>query len=466
MKIYYVCFAIVALSLVRVGAQDPVGFESQPYQYHREIIGKPGGEGLGTVILDPEIYLHSGPDHGKLRLVKEDGGIFTELPWIVTPAEQPAASGGEQHILHRIDSFEENEDGSIEVTVVLPGDTPPPARLEIRTPLRDFEKSVTVSETTDGTSWKPLVTDALVFDYERFLDFRRTSLVLPETRSRRFKVRISDATDQQRSLVKELSRTVSDATGVTVSESGMAETRRFRMDEIRFFTAAAKRGKNENEQISELKILEQKSNTTNKTTEILIDGGELPLREVILTTADRNFRREVSLQIPDKSTTDGWHTITRGPVHCYRVGDFQEEHLSVRFNEVRSGRFRIVIENEDSPPLTISKVTGKGDAYELLFLAGEGDRCSVFLGSPTESMKRPRFDTAAIAAAKNQKVKRERFTFGPLTENQNFSEDLPTDRRLFESKALLWSIIAAVVALLIFVLYRALQRVEAIEDEK
>ena len=466
MKTRHLCFAIAVIGLVRIEAQDPVSFESQPYQYHREIIGTPNGESLGSLLLDPGIYRHSGPSHSKLRLVKREGENFVELPWVVGPVEKAPASEGEQTIRHTIESFEEAGDGSIELTVVLTGELPPPARMEILTPLKDFEKSVNVSTSTDGITWSPLVSDGLIFDYERFLDFRRTSIDIPESKSRRFKVKISNATDQQRSLVKELSRTVSDSSGMTVSESELVETRVFRIDEIRFFTAAKKRDRNDRDAASELKILEQNSNPENKTTEILVDGGDIPIHEIALTTADRNFRREVSVQVPDKSTSDGWRTIHRGRVYCYRVGDFHEEWLSVRFKEARSARYRIVIENQDSPPLTISAVTGRGDTYELLFLAGEGDQCSVFLGSPVESMTTPQFDTAAIVAAKNQKVKRESFTFGPLTENQRFSSDLPPDKRIFESKGLLWGAIASVVALLIFVLYRTLQRVEAIEEEK
>ncbi|MBP6785152.1 MAG: hypothetical protein KA152_15255 [Verrucomicrobiales bacterium] len=465
MNIRHLCFAIIAMGLVRIEAQDPVRFESQPYQYQREIVGTPDGEGLGSLLLDPEIYRHSGPSHSKLRLVKRDGENFVELPWVVEPVEKARAGEGEQRIPHTIESFEEAGDGSIELTVVLAEGLTPPARMEILTPLKDFEKSVTVSSSTDGITWSPLVSDGLIFDYERFLDFRRTSLDLPESKSRRFRVRISSATDQQRSLVKELSRSLSDSSGVTISESEVVETRIFRMDEIRFFTASKKRDRSGHEETSKLKILEQKPNPESRTTEILVDGGGIPIHEITLTTADRNFRREVSVQIPNKSTPGGWETIHRGRVHCYRVGDFHDESLSFRFNEVRSDHYRIVIENLDSPPLTIQSVTATGDLYELLFLAGEGDQCSIFVGSPVESMTTPQFDTAAIIAAKNQKVKRERFTFGPLTGNPGFSAAPPPDQRLFESKGLLWVAIASVVALLIFVLYRALQRVEAIEEE-
>lgn len=468
MRMHRLSFHILALGLTGAslaGDREPAGFDSSLYQYHREIKGTPTGTGLGTVVLDPEIYRHSGPDHGKLRLVKQDGEKFTELPWIVAPVEPPDTSAGERRIPHRIESFDENEDGSIELTVALTGETPPPARLEILTPLRDFEKSVTVSTSADGTAWSPLVSGALVFDFERFIDFRRTSLVIPESPSRHFKVRIADASDQQRSLVKELSRTVSEASGVTIRESGVVTTRLFRIDEIRFFTAAARREENGNKQFHDLEILEQHQDPATKRTGILIDGGGLPIHEMTLTATGRNFRREVSVQVPDKTIADGWRTIHHGSVHSYHVGEFHDERLSLTFTEERSARYRLLIENEDSPPLTIAAVSGRGETYELLFLAGAGDRLSLFLGSPSETMTKPRFDTAAIVAAGNEKVARERFVLGFLEKNAAFSDGFRSDSRLFESKILLWVVIALVVALLIVVLYRTMQRVEAVEDD-
>lgn len=447
-----------------LSAQNPLEFDTSPYQYQRELIGAPTGNGLCVIILDPKIHRLSGPSHEKLRLLKRKSEGFSELPWIIEPAEPGNEFRGEEHIPHRIESFDENDDGSIELTVTLAGNTPPPSRLEILTPLRDFEKSVTVFSDVDGSTWSPLVRDALIFDYERFLDFRRTSVSIPESKSRRFKVQISKATDRQRSLVKEITRTVSGPSGVTLSEGETLQTRLFRIDEVRFFTAATKNEKSRSENSYEIDILEQKQIPDEKTTEIHLDGGGLPIHELILSTQDKNFRREVSLQIPDNSPSGGWRTIHQSTIHSYRVGDFHEERLSLRFGEVRSSRYRMLLKNHDSPPLSISAVAGRGDIYELLFLAEPGDQCVLFLGSPSESMTKPRFDTAAILAAKGQQVVREQFEPGPMVENPLFRKEQASDQRILDSKESLWAIIAGVVVVLIIVLYKTLRRVDALGE--
>jgi hypothetical protein len=446
-------------------AQDPVGFDSTPYQYQREIPGTPVGDRLLSLAFDADLYRHSGPDHRALRLVKEVGGTLTELPRLIVPVDPPARPTGSQRITHRIDSFEENEDGSIEVTVTLTGLKAPVAKLEIATPLRDFEKSVTVSVSFDGATWTPLVNEALVFDYERFLDFRRTAIDLPATSARRFKVRLAGATDQQRSLVRALSRTVSDAAGVSVSESGTVETRQFRIDELRFFTAAVEGVEKETGKSDELDILEQTVDAEDKTTVILLDGGSLPLHELILGTEDRNFRREVLLQVPGVEAEDAWRTVDRGFVHSYHVGEFREARLSLVFAERRSDRYRLVIQNGDNPPLRLTRVTGKSRLEEMLFLASADDRLFLFLGASSDAITAPRLDTAAILAAKQSGVKRSELKPGPLRENPAYRKEAPADRRLLESKGLLWSIIAIVVAMMIWVLYLTLRRIDQIEGE-
>lgn len=466
MKAAALFFAVFALGATLTVAQDPVGFDTSPYQYQREITGTPVGDRLLSLSFDADLYRHSGPDHRALRLVKEVGGTLTELPRLIVPVDPLARPAGSQRITHRIDSFEENGDGSIDVIVELTGTKTPAAELEIATPLRDFEKSVTVSVSSDGATWTPLVNEALVFDYERFLDFRRTAIDLPATPARRFKVRLAGATDQQRSLVRELSRTVSDAAGVSVSESGTVETRQFRIDELRFFTAADETVEKKNGKSDELTILEQTVDADDNRTVILLDGGNLPLHELALDTEDRNFRREVLLQVPGVEAEDAWRTIERGFVHSYHVGEFREARLSLVFAERRSDRYRLVIQNGDNPPLRLTRVTGKSRLEEMLFLASPGDRLFLFLGASSDAIAPPRLDTAAILAAKQSGVTRAKLEPGPLRENPNYRKEAPADRRLLESKGLLWSIISVVVAMMIWILYLTLKRIDEIEGEE
>jgi len=101
----------------------------------------------------------------------------------------------------------------------------------------------------------------------------------------------------------------------------------------------------------------------------------------------------------------------------------------------------------------------------MLFLASADDRLFLFLGEIGDAIAAPRLDTAAILAAKQNRVERSELKPGPLRENQAYRKEVPADRRLLESKGLLWSIIAIVVAMMIWILYLTLKRIDQIEGE-
>jgi hypothetical protein len=101
----------------------------------------------------------------------------------------------------------------------------------------------------------------------------------------------------------------------------------------------------------------------------------------------------------------------------------------------------------------------------MLFLASADDRLFLFLGASDAAIAAPRLDTAAILAARQSGVKRSELKPGPLRENPAYRREAPADRRLLESKGLLWSIIAVVVAMMIWILYLTLKRIDQIEGE-
>ncbi len=442
------------------------GFDPAPFSFRREIALPSEGPGLFRIEADASLHRHAGGDFGALRMVRFHGEKPVERPWVLRKVHVPKPSRGANHLLHRVESFEENSDGSIEVTVSLEAGTAPAARLEIETPLRDFEKSVTVSIPSGEDGWQELVGDRVVFDHSRFLDFRRTAVELPGTSSRRFRIRIAEATDEQRSLVRQITRTLGESEGLTVSESGSVATRVFRIDGLRFLTAPVKGERGEKgRRTHDLAVLET-GEEENGTGVFILDAGHLPFDRLLLVTDDRNFRRAVSVQIPTEG--GAWHTVHRGHAHRYQVGDFHDESLALSFPEIRAGHLRLLVENGNNPPVAISGVTGRGPVYEIVFLAEAGEAPLLYLGLETaEAVKpRPALDTAAIEAALHREVEAKTATLGGLAENPLFAPAAKevVEGGLLDSQPALWGIIALAVAVLVWVLYRSLLRIEGERD--
>lgn len=458
---YSISFGILLASLGAVPGRAE--FQPAAFLQSREVAGAVPSDGLFRIEADAEIHRHAGADLASLVLAKEHEGRWRAMPFVLRRVHAPARSGRFE-LAHRVESLEETPDGAIEIVVSLATDSAGPTLLEIDTPLRDFEKGVTVAAAGSDGSWNEIVKDGVVFDHSRYLDFRRTTLTLPPTKSGRFRIRIAEATEAQRSRLREITRTIGDASGLTVTETAQVESRPFRIDRLRFLLLPEKSAPADiGRQQFELEILEQDTNAEGST-RLLLDSGHFPLERIDFETRDRNFRRPITVQV---STDDGgWRTVQRGHLHRYEVGEFREESLSLELAEIRAERLRVLVEHAANPPVTISGASGEGPVYELFFLAEAGDRPVVFLGGNPADLDRKPLDTAAIETALAHGVAAPSLVLGDLVPNPDHRPSKPSaTMRPLDSQPVLWTAIALAVAILIAVLYRALRKIEAVDSE-
>lgn len=457
-RIALTLFVLLASSIGTANDSPPVGFDPAPFPELREIGEIRSEAGLFRIPMDAGMHR----SFRTLRLAKKKGEAWQEMPMVSQRTYGPKKIGD---ILtpHRIESLDETPDGALEIVVSFNRSLQSPIRLEIDTPLSDFEKRVSIAiPGADGT-WNEVLSDGVIFDHRRFLDFRATAIQVPAVNSRTLRIRIAEATDLQRSRLREITRTVGDASGLTVTESSAVETRAFRIDGLRFVLA---RGQSEEvhpldargREILPLAIM-SRTNLPDGVTEILLDGGNLPIDYLFLKTADRNFRRAVSVQVP--GTDDSWRTIHQTHLHRFEVGDFRDENHSIPLTETRAARWRILIENGANAPVTFSAINGQSTAHEILLLADPGDRPVLFLGATTALTNTP-LDTAAIRAAISREVPTETVVPDESRPNPAYRAEAAetASPSLLDSKPALWSIIGIAVAVLIAVLYQAMRKIE------
>lgn len=431
-------------------------FDVAPWPAQIPVVVEMESSGLARVEVTPPLYRNAGPDLSELRLVRVDASEYREQPWVVRKVPAPETPDTPR-FQQETESFNPTSDGAIEIIVRLEPAPGVPLRLEVETPLRDFEKGVSISIPANDGIWEELVADGVLFDHSRFLDFRRTAIDLPRSGAGRFRIRIADATDLQRSRLREITRTVSDSTGVTISESDQVLNRDFRIDGFRFVPILPReKPKREEKEIYPLELLGQET-MDGGVAAFEFDGGNFPLDRFRFETNDRNFRRAVSLQIP--AGEGKWRTIHRGHLHRYEVGDFHDESLSLVLPETRAERYRLLVENGANPAIGIGSVSGDGPRYEVFFLAAPGKSLLFFTGA--KGVEPSRLDDAAIQAAVSRKAPATTLTLGEAAPNPGFEKSAASAKSGFlESKPALWIAIAAAVAILIRVLYRALRKVE------
>ena len=142
----------------------------------------------------------------------------------------------------------------------------------------------------------------------------------------------------------------------------------------------------------------------------------------------------------------------------------RRELLSIPMSERREPLYRIVIRNEDSPPLEVTGVKARGNVYRAALLGQEGKTYRVCYGS--ETAKQPRYDTSAVLAAMDREYHPVEVRPGPQAENPEFGREEAgsplTLRTLFDSPVFLVAVICLTAVVLGWALVRAARRIDRV----
>jgi hypothetical protein len=190
-----------------------------------------------------------------------------------------------------------------------------------------------------------------------------------------------------------------------------------------------------------------------------------PLTSFALVTATRNFNRHaaVSVEQPDGARTK-WRTIGEGTISRIDFRKLSREQLRASFPETREAKYRITIDNRDSPPLEVTGVEAEGNAYELAFLAAPAEKYRLAYGADRAAA--PRYDTAAIESLLKEGYAPSAVLLGPPSESTAAAQRPPFEwSRLLNDSRLLIAVIAVLVVVLGFALYRAGRTLDKLPPE-
>jgi hypothetical protein len=347
---------------------------------------------LVEIRLDAPLVAATRPGFPDLRLFDAAG---VEIPRAIEPLYSTQERIVRRPVGARPTDLRELSDNRIEARFSLHQDQPSPAGIDIRTPLKDFIRTVRITGSADGNTWHPLVDDAEIHDYTRYMDIRRTEIPLPKNTYRHFSVEIGNASEER---AQPLIRLV-QANGRDTSRAFDLLQTAFRIDGVSFWHEVSVVEKDkpvlrEWPPIAWTATQDPKAQTT----EVLIQTGRAPLTRVAIDTPARNFQRNASLLAPVVSQGQtSWRTIAKGPLTRIDLPGLATNALALDFPEQRVDELRLVLQNADNPPLDISGVTAHGPVYRLLWLAEPAAAYQLAFGNGNVSA--PAYDLFAIRAA-------------------------------------------------------------------
>ena len=440
-----------------------------PFALLRDSTSSSTHEGLGRIKVDRSLFVKCESDFSDLRLFRVRGEESLEWPFLVRETRPRTREIAPQEIFSTIVAFEKTSEDFLVYTVELPINSPQISRMRIHTPLRNFEKKVSVYAKKKEGEWSLLTGEFLIHDRDAFADFRRTDVDLPGGVYDQIRIQLEDATDEQQSDLRRVTETLGTPSGPQVTKSTTVKTRNFRVDKFTFFTPKQPPLPERGIVKYPLEIISQKQVAKNegkrkKETEIILEAGTIPINQLALTAAGNNFSRMVRIEIPRKDDPEKWREISQDTIHRYDLAGLREEKLSLRFPETQVEHIKLIIENGDNRPIHVESARGKGPLVELVFLAEPNDSWQVAYHSPAAELKKPDYDTAVLQRAEREGIAGENIAIGNPRPNPDYDESagiaLPP---WFAEKWILHVLIAVVVAILIWVLSGAARKIEAVE---
>lgn len=445
--------ALIGWALTSVRAADPAAF-----RYAQDVAKlESATPKVVAVALADDAWAALSDGAADLRLFDEAG---VAIPYLLRRAREFQAHVVPKPVRLRVADLKTLEDNAIEIILDLEAGEPSADRLDIETPLKDFERRVAVDGQTDDGAWERLVENALVYDYARFMDVRQVAIDMPPNRARRLRVTLSDVTDEQRSALTRIARS-RDTQGESVEETYRLERRPFRIDRI----AAVAFQRTERVQAERLREyraggFESSLDETTRDTVVEIAATRPPVNRIMIEVADDNFFRDAVVQVALRR--DGrqvWHALASGRMYRVRLGGQARESLTLDVPEQRADRVRVRIRNHDNPPLRIEGIRLTGPVYEAVFVAEPGREVRMHYGA--DGMRAPVYDTSALLAALGGSAVPIRLETGPRRENPLWVAPQREAWDWLQSRAFFMVAVAAALAVLGVGLARAIKRADS-----
>jgi hypothetical protein len=412
--------------------------------------------GLTIAELDEPVFAATDNAYANLRLFRHDD---LETPFVVVPLRRERTFESEFDVPFIQDAVRITPDNRIEIDLRLHSAGERPIALTVDTPLDNFEKHLTVWTSPDGATWQPLVQTQPIFDYARFMPVRNVRINLPPSPHRHYRVEIADISEDQQSPWIQFERERQAGALVNEVEHSQFQRRDFRIDRLHLRGIRSTTLKDE--------VVTRPYAVTDFRAEHLSDRRQtlihfstarVPLTELTILTDAPFFSRTVALQGADNPDAT-WQPILNTTISRLTMAGFKQDQTRLTVpGAPRFQHYRLLIEDLDSPPLTIRGVTVAGQSHEIVFYADAHSSYTLHAGAT--AMPAPRYDVAPTLATART-IDATVLTLGPEDRNPAYREHAHAGgaHRWWNSRTFLIAAVLLVVAALAWTLAKAARQV-------
>ena len=350
----------VAFALLLVSYSVAADFSLHDWRYAKSVTLPPElkADGLVELLPDPEVFAGSALGLVDLRIIDGEG---TEVPYKFevrrserhqTPFSVALLDKGYVPGLHTIFTADLGRPGVLH------------NEMAFETRSGNFRRTAIVETSSDGATWAK-VAEQQIYAFtvrERGVTARDTHVRYPDSTARYLRMTIADEGEGPLEI-----------TGATIFFVKETPAR-----EVHWPSA----------------IVATSQDVDRRATLVEVDLGTpgLPTHRLTVEVPDVNFYRDVTLEA--SADRKEWRDRSRGFIYAYDTPKFVENSLTVTYPETTSRYLRLLIHNEDSPPLDIQGVDVWGLQRSLVFTADPKQSYTLYYGSL--EARRPSYDIEKV----------------------------------------------------------------------
>ena len=450
-----------------LAAGGSIAVDIAPFPFYRELSPPAAGTGdVAGVILDRAIYGAAAAPatpgenaiQAQLRIIDQDAG---ETPFCFRKKTPVKSALCDIPFPARVLSFRELPDNRVEIMVKRDSRRPAPAGLRIHTSKLNFEKLVTVSGSADSEHWTILAEAAPIFDYSRFINVRNDRIGFKPNDFIFFKIEVANITETKDSPLTEIIRKRAGGVETETTEINAFRKEPFRMDRLDFLeqkeTFQPGETETRDEPVPEWIATPE---TRQHQTVVTFNTAREPVTALILETRESNFSRPVTVSGAD-TPNGAWTELAANRISRVDAGKIHQVQMTIPLNgEQRYRHYRILIDNQDNPPLAIAGLLLRENIYEVLFFPKPGSRYRLYYGG--HGMQPPSYDTETVLSAVPPGTALA-WTMGEKQPNPEFKPD--RRQPWLNSKVLLIVAIVLMVGVLIWAIIRATRNLDTTGKE-
>lgn len=444
-------FFIIALTILSFTLN---GADLKSFPFYKEARTKRTNQrAVSAITLDSGIYSKTPNLCSGLRITGENN---QEIPFALRQVFVKESYDYQNISSSSIESLQ-RIDNTVVLTVKQGKDILSINYIKLKTPTKNFEKSISIAVSNDNKLWNIIVANKAIFDYSSIIPLHKTEIQIPRSKYKYFRITINNFNEEKTSPIRRLVK--EKQSGISLKEiSSVIKRKTYLKINAVTLISLSKHKSNLRFKKQNYPVKISNITTKKKRTIVELNSDSEPLSELRISSLSTNFSRQLSLK--GSNDKKNWRVITKKNWAKSNIFNKSVNNNKISFSEQRYKFYRIIIQNGDNPILKGIKVNACGNIYRIIMLGKQALELKLYYGA---SAPYPQYEIAGILPSV---MDFEEIDYKLSREKVNPSFDGSIHSKQVNYKWLFIMIIVFISIILIFILYKNLGKLNNIEKSE